>query len=296
MRVLVLTVSAILHAALVKSDCDPSKRPQLPQEASDMLKRAIRLDGVPTDQQIAKAPNCQRVKRLLNETTFSYLFPLANQGKGMGKGPYTYKNFLKAVAKWPKFCDDGGPNNADKDKVCLRELSTMFAHFVQEVGAHNPSSKYPSWRQGLYFFREVNRGSRYCATSPKWVQKRFPCSDGQSYFGRGAAQISWNYNYGPFSVAIYNDPKKLLTNPDGVITNEDGWLSFASAIWFDMTPQTPKPSIHDVVTDWWKPNNDDKAGSRRPGFGTTIMITNGIECGHSSQQAANRVEYYKGFC
>ncbi|EER12362.1 Endochitinase 3 precursor, putative [Perkinsus marinus ATCC 50983] len=262
-----------------------------------MLKRTIRLDGVPSDQEISNAPNCQRVKRLVNESAFGYLFPLANQGKGMGKGPYSYENFLKAVAKWPKFCDDGGPNNGDKDEICIRELSTMFAHFVQEVGAHNPSSQYPQWRQGLYYYREVNPGWNYCSKSPKWVEDRFPCSPGQSYSGRGAKQISYNYNYGPFSVVIYNDTENLLSHPDGVITNEGGWLAFASAIWFDMTPQTPKPSIHDVITGWWKPNSDDLAGNRNPGFGATVMITNGgLECGHASKQADNRVAYYKAFC
>ncbi|KAF4647009.1 hypothetical protein FOL47_005239, partial [Perkinsus chesapeaki] len=164
-----------------------------------------------------------------------------------------------------------------------------------EVGAHTPSSQYPGWRQGLYYFNEVNPSQDYCATSPQWVQDRFPCYPGQMYFGRGAKQISYNYNYGPFSVVIFNNASVLLADPGKVI--DDGWLAFASAIWFDMTPQTPKPSVHDVFTGWWKPNQADKDASRLPGFGATIMITNGgIECGHASKQADNRIEYYKGFC
>ncbi|KAF4691314.1 hypothetical protein FOZ60_015852 [Perkinsus olseni] len=289
---LLIIPALLLYVAFGQDKCDPTKRPHLSPEAKGMLTRAIRLDGVPTEQDITDAANCQRVKRLVNETAFSSLFPLANMGKGMGQGPYTYHNFLKAVAKWPRFCDDAGPDNADKDEVCLRELTTMFAHFVQEVGAHNSSSKYPLWQQGLYYCREVNPGGNYC----QWVKERYTCYPGQRYFGRGAKQISWNYNYGPFSVVIYNDPEVLLANADGVLRNEGGWLSFASAIWFDMTPQTPKPSVHDVVTGWWKPNGNDTAANRIPGFGATIMITNGIECGHQSQQAANRVEYYKAFC
>ena len=44
----------------------------------------------------------------------------------------------------------------------------------------------------------------------------FPCFDGQSYHGRGAKQLSYNYNYGPFSRAIFGpkEAETLLRNPD----------------------------------------------------------------------------------
>ncbi|KAF4650087.1 hypothetical protein FOL47_001454, partial [Perkinsus chesapeaki] len=125
-----VAISVILFYVLVTTplegrECDPSKRPPLPETAKHMLSRTLRLDGVPNDDDIKDAANCQRVQRLVNESAFSYLFPLANEGKG-------------AVAKWPKFCDDVGSEDMTKDEVCLRELATMFAHFVQEVGAHTP--------------------------------------------------------------------------------------------------------------------------------------------------------------
>lgn len=40
---------------------------------------------------------------------------------------------------------------------------------------------------------------------------------------------------------------------------EDGYVAFASALWFFMTPESPvKPSIHEVVTGFWTPNDVDK--------------------------------------
>ncbi len=35
-----------------------------------------------------------------------------------------------------------------------------------------------------------------------------------SYFGRGAKQLSYNYNYGPFSEAMYGDVRTLLDKPE----------------------------------------------------------------------------------
>lgn len=35
-----------------------------------------------------------------------------------------------------------------------------------------------------------------------------------SYFGRGAKQLSYNYNYGPFSDAMYGDVRPLLDKPE----------------------------------------------------------------------------------
>ena len=45
-----------------------------------------------------------------------------------------------------------------------------------------------------------------------------------------------------------------------------------------MTPAEPKPSMHDVVTGYWEPNDEDlKANIDNSGFGTTINIINGAE-------------------
>jgi len=47
-----------------------------------------------------------------------------------------------------------------------------------------------------------------------------------------------------------------------------------------MTPQSPKPSMHEVMTGIMEPNADDKLDKYDEGFGTTINIINGgLECG-----------------
>jgi len=72
-------------------------------------------------------------------------------------------------------------------------------------------------------------------------------------------QLSWNYNYGQFSNIFsnwgYNAKLELLKSPE--IVSSDAHTAFSAAIWFYMTPQEPKPSMHDVVTGFWVPNSYD---------------------------------------
>jgi len=73
----------------------------------------------------------------------------------------------------------------------------------------------------------------------------------------------------------------LLENPDDVM--QDGYTAFAAALWFYMTPQSPKPSMHDVATGYFTPNSYDTSAGIKGGFGSTIDIINGgIECGSGS--------------
>lgn len=89
----------------------------------------------------------------------------------------------------------------------------------------------------------------------------------------------------------------FLINPDKV--GEDGYIAFASAIWFYMTPSEEKPSMHDVITRYWKPNSTDTNNNlHQGGFGATIAIINGdAECGgmYDSAGAARRFNYYQQF-
>jgi len=85
----------------------------------------------------------------------------------------------------------------------------------------------------------------------------------------------------------------LLENPD--LVHEDGFLAMAAGIWFYMTPQDPKPSMHDVMTGFFEPNAIDINGGITATFGTTINIINGgHECNRTpeSSKAASRAEYY----
>ncbi|MGL5031180.1 MAG: chitinase [Aeromonas sp.] len=190
------------------------------------------------------AQNVQRIERLFSEEQFEYLFPMRNS-------VYTYNGLLQSAAKFPILCKDFD-DNRDADFICTKTLATMFAHFNQETGAHYPENPegIPEWRQALYFVREVGwtetseGGYNWDCQSETWAP-HFPCgklSNGQfkSYFGRGAKQLSYPYNYGPFSTYMYGDVTYLLNNPDLVA---DTWLNLASAVFFYIFPQPPKPSM-----------------------------------------------------
>lgn len=285
----------------------------LPSSPTQMLKRSARRPGgVPSQSEVYSSANVKRIQRVLPEGTFNAMFPRANLGLGpaAGNGPYSYYNFLKAAAMWPAFCNEAANAGVDLDTMCKKEMASMFAHFAQEVGEHDVHSIYPTWQQGLYHFVEMGcsddptkSGCEYrggTCESSTWMGQTWPCPAGIKYFGRGAKQLSYNFNYGPFSYALFKDVNVLLETPSLVVAKDDvnGWMAFASAFWFYMTPQSPKPSMHDAVVGFWIPNTADINGGRRAGFGSLIMIINGgIECGGSVevQQAANRIEYYKGF-
>ncbi|KAK3014049.1 hypothetical protein RJ639_008043 [Escallonia herrerae] len=102
-----------------------------------------------------------------------------------------------------------------------------------------------------------------------------------------------NYNYGPAGRAIGVD---LLKNPDLVAS--DPTISFKTGLWFWMTPQSPKPSSHDVITGRWRPTSTDSAAGRAPGYGViTNIINGGIECGKGpNAEVADRIGFYQRYC
>ena len=268
-----------------------------PMNMVNLLKRAYR-NAKPD----LSGENVARISRVMPKDSFQYLFPRANQNAGPGNGPYSYENFLLASSMWPHFCNEAFIVSADLDYMCKLELASMFAMFAQETGANDASSSYPTWRQALYYFNELNcadngPGCEYTGPTcdpTSWQGKAWPCAPGKKYYGRGAHQLTYNYNYGQFSNAVFGNVSVLLDDPSLVV---EGWLSLASAMWFYMTPQSPKPSMHDVVTGFWQPNANDEVENRVPGFGVLIMIINGgIECGKVTAQAQNRISFYKSFC
>ncbi|MFT4746423.1 MAG: hypothetical protein ACI8XG_000496 [Congregibacter sp.] len=246
------------------------------------------------------APNVRRIIRIMNENQFNYLFY-------KHRAPYTYIDFIKASAKWPRFCGemleahpfiDTADKDAAMDKSCKGEMASMFAHFSQEVGAHTGGEE---WREGLYFVEEVGCQNGECNSynapciDGTWTQFAYPCGTGATFHGRGAKQLTYSYNYGPFSRLIYGD-FTLLNSPDRLA--KEGFLTLASAIYFYMTPRSPKPSIHQTVTGLWLPTTADKFVGRNLGFGVqTLIINGGIECGKGKRtpQAANRASYFESF-
>ncbi|EMC0023491.1 glycoside hydrolase family 19 protein [Enterobacter cloacae subsp. cloacae] len=267
------------------------------------VKDTIRtLDNAQVEQiepgRAANPVNVKRVEGILKESDWEYLFPLRAKD-------YSYSNFLKAVGKFPALCDTYN-DGRDSEAICRKELATMFAHFAQETGGHESWRPEPEWRQALVYVREMGwsegqKGGYNGECNPDvWQGQTWPCGkdkDGDflSYFGRGAKQLSYNYNYGPFSEAMYGDVRTLLDKPELVA---DTWLNLASAIFFFAYPQPPKPSMLQVIDGTWQPNDHDKANGLVPGFGVTTQIINGgVECGGPTEiaQSQNRIKYYKEF-
>ena len=250
----------------------------------------------------ANPANVQRVEAIVSVADWEFLFPR--------RAPeYTYEYFLKAIGKFPAFCGDYA-DGRDADAICRKALATMFAHFTQETGGHTVAWPEPQWRQGLVYLRELGwsedmaNGYGLCDTDT-WQGERWACASFpqghpsagafKSYFGRGAKQLSYNYNYGPFSEAMFGDAATLLEQPNLVA---DTWLNLASAVFFYVYPQPPKPSMLHALDGTWVPNQHDLDGGLTPGFGVTTQIINGgIECGGSAEhaQSLNRIDYYLNF-
>lgn len=252
------------------------------------------------------------IGQIMTETQFMQIFPImdptkrstysACQQKHLSTA--TYQAFVNAAAKFPKFLNEGSLEDRK------RELAAFFANVGKETtgGWDTAPGGYEAW--GLCFVEEqgyVNGGIGYTGSNDPDYQ----AVSGQSYHGRGPIQISYPYNYGPFSQSFYGDKNVLLQNPAKVIT--DGAAFWASAIWFWMNEavapgmtapggiapegQYYKPSCHMVMTNTWTPRSSDLNYKRTEGLGATINIINGgLECGGSwDSRGQGRVKNYKKF-
>jgi len=103
-----------------------------------------------------------------------------------------------------------------------------------------------------------------------------------------------NYNYG-----LCGDDLKLPLLQEPELVETDPVISFKTALWFWMKPQSPKPSCHAVITGNWTPSAADVEAGRVPGYGViTNIINGGIECRQGGPNAANedRIGFYKKYC
>ncbi|WP_256384058.1 chitinase [Photobacterium toruni] len=244
--------------------------------------------------------NVKRVERVFPETEWNYLTQMAAP-------EYTYTRFLRAIGKFPAFCGDY-TDDRDADAICKKSIVTAFAHFAQETGGHisienvsdNPLGL-EEWQQALVHVREMgwSEGQPGYTTGcgqNDWQNKRWPCAEGQGYFGRGAKQLSYHFNYGAFSEVMFDGDATVLLNNPGLVA--DSWLNLASAIWFFLTPQAPKPAMLHVIDRTWVPSQRETDAGIGYGFGTTINVINGgIECGEQNKdkgQPVNRIRYWEG--
>ena len=196
-------------------------------------------------------PNGNGFTNIVSGEIYEAMFPSRNS-------LYDYDGLVSATQKYPSFCNEGS------DVQRKREAAAFLANIAHETGA-------------LKYIEEQNTANwpHYCDPA----NNTYPCVQGKTYHGRGPIQLSWNYNYGACGEAIGMD---LLNNPEQVST--DSSISFMTALWFWMTPQSPKPSCHNAIST--------------SGFGMTINIINGgIECGKGqvTPQAQHRIQLYKQF-
>ena len=257
------------------------------------------IDGALGDYE--SQANVQLLGSFFTEETFEHFFPMRNP-------VYTYEGFVQAVGKFPYFCGENYHADASAEETCIKEVSALFAHMVQETSYNSDwlvtSQGIDRFRQGLHWLEELgcedgdNAGCDYIYGG--WAGEAWPPQDDAQYYGRGPLQLSYNFNYGMFSnvfqESTYDAKMYFLEHPEEV--TEDSYTAFSAALWFYMTPQSPKPSMHDVMSGLFEPNDVDTAQGIQGGFGSTINILNGgIECGFGYEitKAANRGSHYTEF-
>ncbi|VDK56479.1 unnamed protein product [Anisakis simplex] len=204
------------------------------------------------------------------------------------------------------FLDSASPGSKPEDgKKCnaagrlgIRQSQSLNVHLIQldEARTHAGVPSYSS----------------YCVQSPQ-IDYFFSCdgsdktADGfytDCYFGRGAIQISYNYNYGQFGQWLRANgiDVDLLAEPNLVMTKMDPPLALLASLWFYMTPQPPKPAMHDIVLgDWTAGSVNEAAGYSGPIFGPTSLIINN-ECNGEDEGEpggpgeSRRIKAFKWFC
>ncbi|CAK4392464.1 unnamed protein product [Aphanomyces euteiches] len=175
--------------------------------------------------------------RFLSADRFNQLFP-------SHKDIYTYDNMVKYSTEFEPFANSG---NADSDK---RELATFLAHTTHETGF-------------LQFATE-----QY---DPNHLPSYYP------WVGRGALQLTGDYNYQGFAQAIGQDVKNQYWLVD---SKQD--LVWRSAFW------------------WWHASGMHRIASQLNQFGLTInTINGGFECGSNPSNPDGqrcRIQYFKNYC
>lgn len=206
-----------------------------------MLHREVAGEPTPADAEPA-------IASVISREQFQAAFPHRNSF-------YTYDDFAVALASYPSFAATGD------ESTRRREVAAFFGNVYHETG-------------GLTLIDEdAQRRSVYCD-----AELSYGCPAGKdAYFGRGPAQLSWNYNYRSAGDALGVD---LLTNP--ALIERDPVLAWRTALWFWTTQAASAAATpHDAIV-------------RGLGFGETIRAFNGaLECnGKNRPQVQSRVDAY----
>ena len=174
---------------------------------------------------------------VLSKSYFDSIFPLASRN-----AVYTYEGLLAASAAYPAFANTGSLD------TCRKETAALLANIARETGR-------------LRYAEEIAK-SVYCGTRTGCACDASTTDRTKWYYGRGAIQLTWNYNYCSAGTALSAD---LLSQPSLVHT--DAKYAWATALWYWMTSKGgAAATCHDAMTG---------TGA----FGDTIRAINGGECG-----------------
>ncbi|KDP25869.1 hypothetical protein JCGZ_22899 [Jatropha curcas] len=222
------------------------------------------------------------ISSLISQDMFNEMLKHRNDSNCPANGFYTYDAFISAAQSFDGF---GTIGDIDTRK---REIAAFLGQTSHETTGGWPSAPDGPFAWGYCYNQEQDKEVNYCVPTKEWA-----CAPGKKYYGRGPILISYNFNYGAAGKAIGID---LLNNPDAVAA--DPIISFKTALWFWMTPQSPKPSCHAVITGQWKPSASDVQAGRLPGYGVISNIISGsTECGKGSNpKVENRIGFYKRYC
>lgn len=144
-------------------------------------------------------------------------------------------------------------------------------------------------------------GSDFCKLAIDFCTSTTPAYanvQGGQYFGRGAKQLSYPYNYMYYGAKIYpNDKLKIGNNPSLIDT--DGVLGWETGLAYWSLPYQDADSTKPAMRDgFFSPTSTGKADfDNLVGFGKTVnLINGGVECGLSQPymtfQTLNRINNY----
>jgi predicted chitinase len=214
--------------------------------------REVARDLAPPDLP-PPAPGCGFAV-IVTRQFFDAIFPPA------GRHPlYTYDALVQAAKGFPAFAATGDLN------TCRKEAAAFLANVNRETGT-------------LHFADQIAKAP-YCQPSATCPCDPATTDRSKWYYGRGAIQLSWNYNYCRAGTDLGTD---IAANPSLVATNAE--LSWKTALWFWMVARAG--ACHTAMTT---PDGG--------GFGQTInAINGGVECdkgGYGAQEGVTaRVRSY----
>jgi len=193
---------------------------------------AARVDGSAQPPDAGPAGPCG-LTTVVTQTLFDTIFPLNTRN-----ALYTYEGFVAAAAAFPTFVNTGTLD------TCRKEAAAFLANVARETGR-------------LRYAEQIAK-AQYCASRNGCVCDPATQDQTRWYYGRGALQLSWNYNYCAAGAALGLD---LLTQPNLVSTNSE--VAWKTALWFWMSQRgAGTATCHAAIT----------SGAS---FGETIRTING---------------------